>query len=61
MKILAREYHLGITCVKPLFPTHVCLNKLREKDYFLIFNKYFLIIDVKFKYEGKKNFLLKKF
>lgn len=37
-----------------IFPTHVYLNKLREKDYLLVFNKYFSIIDIKSRYEGKK-------
>ncbi len=29
-----------------LFPTHVYLNRLREKDYLAVFNKYFSIIDI---------------
>lgn len=44
---------------KNFFPTHVYLNKLRENDYLLIFNKYFSIIDIKSKHEGKK-FLTKE-
>ncbi len=37
-----------------LFPTHVYLNRLREKDYLAVFNKYFSIINIESKYEGEK-------
>jgi SAM-dependent methyltransferase len=37
-----------------LFPTHVYLNRLRERDYLSVFDKHFSIIDVESKYEGEK-------
>jgi SAM-dependent methyltransferase len=36
------------------FPTHVYLNKLREKDYRKIFLKYFTIVEEHSTYEGRK-------
>lgn len=42
-----------------LFPAHVYLNRLREKDYLLVFNKYFSIIDMESRYEGEQ-FLTKE-
>jgi SAM-dependent methyltransferase len=36
------------------YPTHVYLNKLREKDYRRIFKKYFKILEEHSTYEGKK-------
>lgn len=37
-----------------LFPAHAFLNRLREKDYLSVFNKFFSIIDKKSKYEGEQ-------
>lgn len=37
-----------------LFPTHVYLNRLRERDYLSVFRKYFSIIDIESKYEGER-------
>jgi len=37
-----------------LLPTHVYLNRLREKDFIQAFSKHFEILDVESKYEGEK-------
>ncbi len=37
-----------------LYPSHAYLNKLCEKDYSSVFNKYFSIIDSESSYEGEK-------